>query len=113
MSEEKTRQQIIVEYLSCDVSLRTLAVKYKYDYNLIYKWIMDHHRKKKKNGNLSNPSAVVTAPLELEPMSTDVDWLQEQLRLSRIEVLLLKATIDISDEQSGTDMRKKTGIRQS
>jgi len=112
MNEEKIRQQIIVEYLSCDVSLRTLAVKYKYDYNLIYKWIMDHHRKKKK-GNLPTLSVVVTAPLELEPMSTDVDWLQEQLRLSRIEVLLLKATIDISDEQSGTSMRKKTGARQS
>lgn len=115
MNEEKIRQQVIMEYLSCDVSLRTLAAKYNYDHNLIYRWIMAHHREKKK-GNLLNPGAVVTASEASEAseaMSTDVGWLQEQLRLSRIEILLLKATIDISDEQFGTSMRKKIGARQS
>jgi transposase-like protein len=112
MDEEKIRQQIIMEYLSCEVSLRTLAAKYNYDHNLIYRWIMAHHREKKK-GNLLRPEAVVTKSPESEPMSTNVGWLQEQLRLSRIEVLLLQATIDISDEQFGTSMRKKTGARQS
>lgn len=112
MNEEKIRQQVIMEYLSCDVSLRTLAAKYNYDHNLIYRWIMAHHRQKKK-GNLLNPGVVVTPPPAPEAISTDVGWLQEQLRLSRIEILLLKATIDISDEQFGTSMRKKIGARQS
>ena len=101
-----------MEYLSSDVSLRTLAVKYNYDHNLIYRWIMAYQRQKKKGG-LHNPGSVMTSPAESEPMSTDVGWLQEQLRLSRIEVLLLQATIDISDEKFGTSMRKKAGARQS
>jgi len=112
MNEEKIRQQVILEYLSGEVSLRTLAAKYNYNHNLIYRWIMAHQRLKKKEKRL-NPGAVVTALPELKPMSTDVGWLQEQLRLSRIEILLLQATIDISDEKFGTNMKKKAGTRQS
>jgi transposase-like protein len=112
MSEEKIRQQVIMEYLSCEVSLRSLAAKYHYDHNLIYRWIMAHQREKRK-GALLKPEVVVPTSPESESMSTDVCVLQEQLRLSRIEVLLLQATIDISDEQFGTNMRKKTGARQS
>ena len=112
MNEEKIRQQVILEYLSGDVSLRTLAAKYNYNHNLIYRWIMAHQRLKKKGKQL-NPGAVVTVLPESEPMSRDVDWLQEELRLSQIRILLLEATIDISDEQFGTNMRKKVGARQS
>ncbi len=109
--EEGIRQQVIREYLSSDVSLRTLATKYNYDHNLIYRWIMAYQRSKK--GNLLNRGATVTASPESEPMSTDVGWLQEELRRSRIEVLLLQATIDIADEQFGTNIRKKAGARRS
>ena len=112
MNEEKIRQQVIQEYLSGDVSLRTLATKYNYNHNLIYRWIMAHQRLKKK-GKLLNPGAVVEALPESASMSTDVSWLQEQLRLSRIEILLLQATIDISDEKFGTNLRKKAGARRS
>lgn len=112
MNEERIRQQVILEYLSGDISLRKLAAKYKYDHNLIYKWIMAHQRLNRK-GRLLNPGAVITALPESAPMSTDVEWLQEELRLSQIRVLLLEATIDISDEQFGTSMRKKVGARQS
>ena len=112
MNEEKIRQQVILEYLSGEISLRTLAAKYNYNHNLIYRWIMAHQRLKKK-GKLLNPEAVITALPELKPMSTDVGWLQEQLRLSRIEILLLQATIDISDEKFGTNLRKKAGARRS
>jgi transposase-like protein len=112
MNEEKIRQQVIVEYLSGDTSLRKLAAKYNYDHNLIYRWIMAHQRLNRK-GRLLNPGAVITALPESDPMSTDVEWLQEELRLSQIRILLLEATIDISDEQFGTSMRKKVGARQS
>jgi hypothetical protein len=39
--------------------------------------------------------------------------LREALRLSQIKVSLLEAMIDISDEQFGTDIRKKAGTRPS
>ena len=119
MKIEALKQQIIFEYLSGDISLRKLAFKYDYDHNVIYKWIMAYQRENRKE-RLLNPGAVVKNALpEVEPasadikVSTDVKWLQEELRLSQIRVLLLEATIDIADERFGTNMRKKVGARQS
>ena len=119
MKIETLKQQIIFEYLSSDISLRKLAFKYDYDHNVIYKWIMAYQRANRKE-RLLNPGAVVKNALpEAEPapepiaMSADVKWLQEELRLSQIRVLLLEATIDIADERFGTNMRKKVGARQS
>jgi transposase-like protein len=116
---ERIKQQIIFEYLSGDISLRKLAFKYDYDHNVIYKWIMAYQRLNRKE-RLLNPGAIVKKPLPEEgpaptnvEMSTDVKWLQEELRLSQIRVLLLEATIDIADERFGTSMRKKVGARQS
>jgi len=112
MKEEEVKRRVILEYFAGDVSLRTLAGRYKYDHNIIYRWIMAHH-KLKKEGKLLNQGRVVTSLPEEKTMSADVEWLQEELRLSRIRILLLEATIDISDEQFGTNMRKKAGARQS
>lgn len=119
MRIETQKQRIIFEYLSGEISLRKLAFKYDYDHNVIYKWIMAYQRLNRKE-RLLNPGAVVKNPLpEVEPMSgdvkmsTDVKWLQEELRLSQIRVMLLEATIDIADEKYGTSMRKKVGARQS
>jgi len=110
---ETLKQQIILEYLSGDITLRKLAHKYGYNHSVIYKWVMAYQRSSKKE-KLNNPAATVKKGVP-EPvlMSTNVEWLQEELRLSQIRVLLLEATIDIADEKFGTDMRKKVGARQS
>jgi hypothetical protein len=57
--------------------------------------------------------AVKQAVTLVEEMPTDVKQLQEELRMSRLKVDLLEAMIDISDEQFGTDIRKKAGTRPS
>jgi hypothetical protein len=46
-------------------------------------------------------------------MPTDVKELQEALYNAQLHISLLEAMIDISDEQYGTDIRKKSGTRQS
>jgi len=113
MNYEETKKQIIEEYLAGGVSLRTLAKQYNLCSTSIYRWIMAEQKQNKKR-ELLDPKPVIKTPLpELEAMSTDVAWLQQALRISQIKVLLLEATIDISDEQFGTDMRKKIGPRQS
>ena len=72
------------------------------------------YQKANKKGKMNKPEAVIRKALpEPELVSTDVKWLQEELRLSQIRVLLLEATIDIADEKFGTSMRKKVGARQS
>jgi transposase len=113
MSYEEIRKQVIKEYLAGGVSLRTLAKQYNRSSTSIYRWIMAEKKQNKKR-ELLNPKPIIKTPVpELESMSTDVAWLQEALRMSQIKILLLEATIDISDEQFGTDMRKKVGPRQS
>src|SRR5476649_2169252 len=112
MNQESIKQQVIKEYLAGGVSLRTLAKRYKTNYTRIYRWVMAGKKQKKKGYLLKSLSVVTPLPTQ-EPMPTDVGWLQEELRLMQIRVLLLEATIDISDEQFGTNMRKKVGARQS
>lgn len=47
--------------------------------------------------------------------SSEQEWQQwqEKLRMARLEIDLLKAMIDIADEQFGTDIKKKAGTRRS
>ena len=114
MNYEETKKQIIKEYLAGGVSLRTLAKRYNCCTTSIYRWIMTEKEQNKRREGSNNPKSIIkTALPEPELMSTDVAWLQQELRLSKIKILLLEATIDISDEQFGTDMRKKVGPRQS
>jgi transposase-like protein len=113
MNYEEIKKRIVEEYLAGGISLRTLAKQYNRCPTSIYRWIMAEKKQNKKR-ELLNPRPIIKIPLpELESMPTDVAWLQEELRLSKIRILLLEATIDISDEQFGTDMRKKVGTRQS
>ncbi|HEY5327181.1 MAG TPA: hypothetical protein VIJ27_09280 [Mucilaginibacter sp.] len=113
MNYEEIRKQVIEEYLAGGVSLRTLAKQYNRAPTSIYRWIMAE-KKQTKRREVLNPKPIIKIPLpELGSMPTDVAWLQEELRMSKIRILLLEATIDISDEQFGTDMRKKVGTRQS
>jgi transposase len=112
MDQEETRVLVIKEYLAGGVSFRSLGKRYKCHHSRIQRWIMAEKKQTKKRELLNQGSKPITPLLELE-MSTDVRELQEELRISRIKILLLEATIDISDEQFGTSMRKKVGARQS
>jgi len=113
MNYEETKKQIIEEYLAGGVSLRTLAKQYNRCTTSIYRWIMTEKEQNKMQEGIHPKPIIKIPPPEPESMSTDVVWLQQELRLSKIKILLLEATIDISDEQFGTDMRKKVGPRQS
>lgn len=112
MEENELKRLIIDEYLSGDISLRNLGVKYHCDHNLIYRWVMSE-KKQRRAGRLVKHAAAVAPSPDLKIESTDVAWLQQELRLARIRVSLLEATIDIADEQYGTNLRKKAGARRS
>lgn len=108
MEKRKEKQAIIAEYLSGGTSTRKLGKKYGYAHITISRWIMAH----KKYGK--QPLEVSKADFKSEDrMPADVKALQEALRLSRLKIDLLEAMIDISDEQFGTDIRKKAGTRLS
>jgi transposase-like protein len=112
MEREEIRLRAIEEYLAGGVSFRTLGKRYKCHHSRIQRWVMAKKKRTKTQELLKQQAKLITPLSELE-MSTDVNRLQEELRISKIKILLLEATIDISDEQFGTNMRKKVGARQS
>jgi transposase-like protein len=107
MDRGKEKYAIVSEYLLGGTSTRKLEVKYGYDHATISRWIMAHKKHLKKH-----PLAFSKQVLNQQELTT-VEELQEALRLSRIKVELLEAMITISDEQFGTDIRKKAGPSQS
>jgi len=111
MDQQLIMEQMVMEYLSGEVSLRTLAKRYKFNYTRIYRWVVAY-KKQKKTQDLLKPCEVTPLPGQ-QAMSPDVKLLREELRIAQIRILLLEATIDIADEQYGTSMRKKAGPRQS
>ena len=108
MGKNRNKQEIIAEYLLGDTSTRKLAIKYGYGHSTISRWVMAYQRQTK-----NHPLKYSKAILDSKEMPFTVEELQEALRLSQLKVELLEAMIDISDEQFGTDIRKKAGARQS
>ena len=109
MDIKKQKHEIIAEYLVGDTTTRKLAKKYGYGHATISRWVMSHQRKIKQQP-LSYSKSVLESH---QAMLSTVEELQEALRLSRLKIDLLEAMIDISDEQFGTEIRKKAGARQS
>src|ERR1044071_219258 len=108
MHNQRKKEAIIAECLLGDTSTRKLASKYGYGHSTVSRWVMAHQRQTK-----NHPLKYSKAILERKGMPDTVEELQEALRLSQLKVELLEAMIDISDEQFGTDIRKKAGARQS
>jgi hypothetical protein len=112
MDKLKKREQIIREYTAGGVTTRTLGIKYGYCFGYVAKLVRTYHQEMGKS-KLQLLQASKLAVKDQEPIPTDVKQLQEELRMSRLKICLLEAMIDISDEQFGTDIRKKAGTRRS
>jgi transposase-like protein len=110
MDKRETKAEIVKEYLEGMTTTRKLALKYGYSYGFVAKMI---RRDKKEKNKLQLLQTSKLAIKEKEDVPTDIKLLQEELRMSRLQICLLEAMIDISDEQFGTDIRKKAGTRQS
>jgi len=110
MDKRQLKAEVLKEYLSGTTSIRKLGTKYGYGFSTIWRWVM---AEKKERTKLELLQASKFAVKEKEGMPTDVKQLQKALRDSQLQISLLEAMIDISDEQFGTDIRKKAGTRPS
>lgn len=110
MDKIEVKAEIIKEYLEGMTTTRKLGVKYGYSYGFVAKMIRGDKKKKCKLELLQSSKLAIK---EKEALPTDIKLLQEELRLSRLQICLLEAMIDISDEQFGTNIRKKAGTRPS
>lgn len=109
MEKSAEKDLIISTYLAGGLTTRKLAEKSGYSRATISRWVIAERKEMSKRTLLQTG----TATKGKEEMPTDVKELQEALRMARLEISLLKATIEIADEQFGTDIRKKAGTRPS
>ena len=109
MKQERKRELLLKEYLVGETSVRKLAKRYGMSVTTVQRRLVAA-----KKDNSTKPAA--TTQKLAKPgreMPVDVKALQEELYNAQLKISLLEAMIDISDEQYGTDIRKKAGTRQS
>ncbi len=112
MESIERKEMIIRDYIAGGVTTRTLGTKYGRSFGYVAKLVRAYYLEMGKS-KLQLLQESKLAAQEKEPLPTDIKQLQEELRMSRLKVCLLEAMIDITDEQFGTDIRKKAGTRRS
>jgi len=110
MSREKNKALIIAEYARGGTTTRNLGKKYGYSYTHVARIIK---KGKIEKSRIELVESVKSAMDLKESLPLEVESLQEELRKARLQISLLEAMIDISDEQHGTNIRKKPGTRRS
>jgi transposase-like protein len=101
-NEVVTKQQIISEYLLSDQSFEALSLKYSVKARTIQTWV----RRFRMEQTPVNTSST-TEGLK------DIRLLQKQLEDAQLKNELLEEMLRLSEEQTGIDLRKKFGARQS
>lgn len=110
MINRREKESAIKEYLEEGISSHILGLKYGFGKGTVRRWVMEAKDKKEKQ-ELQHQAKFGAKAMEHIP--AEVKQLQDELRDSRLKVCLLEAMIDISDEQFGTNIRKKAGTRPS
>lgn len=103
MIERKTvvhKQQIISDYLSGSDSFKALELRYGIKARTIQTWV--------RAFRLNNPVFPIIAK-----EADDVKALKKQLASAQLKNELLEEMLRLSEEQTGLDLRKKYGTRQS
>src|SRR5690242_19079597 len=107
---ELKKAAVIAEYLTKDVSFRELGQKYGVRYPTIHAWVQEFKSKTDSVSKKPKRRKKSAVPTELP---TDIQQLQKELELARLENQLLNAIINIAEEQLDIDIRKKSGTKPS
>lgn len=105
--EEGIRVLVVGEYLAGGTTYRRLARKYGVPRTTIYRWVEAGVGENKAAGDKSGG----VEPGVDRDESVELRRLRKELEKSRLENKLLKAMIEIAEEQLGVDIRKKRGAR--
>jgi transposase-like protein len=102
MGQEKSKKEVIEEYLRGGVSLRGLGRKYGIKPATLHRWIKAHRRGEEIESR--RPEAMVEMP-------KDVRRLQRELYEARLEAKLYKTMVEVAEKELGIPIRKKSGAR--
>ena len=111
MGKRSLQEQVRKDYLSGRGTYRSLGERYGCSASTIHRLVMGKQGKKRKRSATRVEGWVQRASGADQVMPTEVDELQEELRMARLKIELLEAMIDIADEQMGANIRKKAGTR--
>lgn len=106
MKKEPKKELLELEYAG-GMSIRYLAKNYGMSSTTVHRRVMSV-RKEKQKKELADAAKPGKAG---KKMPEDVKELQAALYEAQLKISLLEAMIDISDEQFGTDIKKKFGAR--
>jgi transposase-like protein len=109
MDKITAKERVIIEYLAGGTTTRSLAKKSGYSRATISRWVIAEKREMIKR-ELLNTSTALKSKQE-KPVGDKE--LREALRTAELKICLLEAMIDVADEEFNTNIRKKTGTRQS
>lgn len=107
--EEGIRVLVVREYLAGGTTYRRLAGKYGVPRTTICRWVEAGIGENNAAMEMSKVKAGGKGGEDAE--SVELRRLRKELEKTRLENKLLKAMIEIAEEQLGVDIRKKRGAR--
>jgi transposase-like protein len=109
---QPTRELIVAEYLTGNISYRALGLKHNVPSRSICDWVRDHQGIKHTCRNNMKKKRVIKPEQVDDGLSTEVKILQAEIRKLRLQNMLLEEILKISELQTGIDLKKKFGTNQ-
>ena len=112
-----SKEAIVAEYLTGNLSYRALEAKYQIPSRKICDWVLEHQGRKQTY--LEKRLKERERKLEREPnskeveLTNDVKILQAEVKRSLLHIKLLEEIIRLSEEHTGLELKKKFGTKQS
>src|SRR5438270_563328 len=102
MGQQKSKKEVVEEYLAGGISLRELSRRYGINYRTIHRWVKAYQSGEEIGSR--RPQAMVEMP-------KDVRRLQRELYEARLEAKLYKTMVEVAEKDLGIPIRKKSGVR--
>ena len=109
MNRTTKKDQVVKAYLAGGTTTRRLAKESGYSCASVSRWAIAEKKEMNKRALLEKVQSLKGK----KERPGNVKELRERLRMAELKICLLEAMIDVSDEQFGTDIRKKAGTRPS
>jgi hypothetical protein len=103
-----SKEAIVAEYMTSDITYRELEAKYGYPYASICHWV--NGRKMVSRPGRMRPKKQKGVPAVLPE---DVKLLKRALLQTQLHNKLLEEILRQAEEQTGLDLRKKVGTKRS
>lgn len=103
MRQEKSKEEIVKEYLGGGVSLREMSRKYGVKTASLHRWVKAYQGGQEIESR-PPPQAMIDMP-------KDIVRLQRELYEARLEAKLYRTMVEVAEKELGIPIRKKRGAK--